>query len=65
MSQRIHLNPNRGQPAPMSYQPSYTPDMGGGTGGHRRTRSENEVIAKIQDVSAKIEDALETYTQVR
>jgi hypothetical protein len=66
MSQRIHLNPNNrpGQaPMNMGYAPSYTPDPIGGMG-HRRTRSENEFVAKIQDVTGKIEDAIETYSQV-
>jgi len=28
-------------------------------------RSENEVLARVQDVSSKVEDAIEQYTQVR
>jgi hypothetical protein len=27
-------------------------------------RSDNEVLARVQDVSSKVEDAIETYTQV-
>lgn len=63
MSQRIHLNPNRGQ-AP--FNQGYTPDPIA-TPGSRSTgpRSENEIVAQIQEVSSKIEDAIEQYTQVR
>jgi hypothetical protein len=35
--------------------------------GNRRPqgqRSENEVLARVQDVSSKVEDAIEHYTQV-
>jgi len=35
--------------------------------GNRRPqgqRSENEVLARVQDVSSKVEDAIERYTQV-
>lgn len=62
MSQRIHLNPNRGQPMQQSYQPSYQPDPIS----TRRpgTRSDNEYIAKIQEVSSTIEDMIEIYSQV-
>lgn len=67
MSQRIHLNPNRGQPpVTQGYQPSYAPSgyspdpMSTARGSQR---SDNEIIAKIQDVSSKVEDAIETYTQ--
>lgn len=68
MSQRIHLNPNRGQPPmhqgyqPPSYQPpAYTPDP---ITTSRPTRSDNEIIAKIQEVSGNIEDQIEIHTQV-
>jgi hypothetical protein len=70
MSQRIHLNPNRGQQQPMNmvYAPNntYMPDpIGVNTGGARQgARPDNEILAQIQDVSSKIEDAIEIYTQV-
>lgn len=60
-SQRIHLNPNAPR-APMMNQ-GYQPDPIG----NRRPqgqRSENEVLARVQDVSSKVEDAIERYTQV-
>jgi hypothetical protein len=45
--------------------------MGGGYQpdpiGNRRPvgqRSDNEVLARVQDVSSKVEDVIETYTQV-
>jgi hypothetical protein len=60
-SQRIHLNPNAPR-APMMNQ-GYQPDPIG----NRRPqgqRSENEVLARVQDVSSKVEDAIEHYTQV-
>jgi len=64
-SQRIHLNPNAPR-APMMNQ-----GMGGGYQpdpiGNRKpqgVRSENEVLARVQDVSSKVEDAIEQYTQV-
>lgn len=60
MSQRIHLNPNRGQQPPMMSQ-GYTPDP---ISTNRLARSDNEYIAKIQEVSSKIEDVIEIYTQV-
>ncbi|BEI84060.1 hypothetical protein CcaverHIS002_0406640 [Cutaneotrichosporon cavernicola] len=62
MSQRIHLNPNRGQPAyaAPSYNAGYSPDP---ISTSRPTRSDNEVIAKIQEVSSQIEDAIEIYSQ--
>jgi len=66
-SQRIHLNPNAPR-APMMQQ---NMGMGGGYQpdpiGNRTPagqRSDNEVLARVQDVSSKVEDAIETYTQV-
>jgi len=63
-AQRIHLNPNAPR-APMMQ------GMGGGYQpdpiGNRKPqgqRSDNEVLARVQDVSSKVEDAIETYTQV-
>lgn len=64
MSQRIHLNPNRDQQnMNMGYAPqSYTPDpIGGRT---QAKTSDNEIVAQIQQVSSKIEDAIEQYSQV-
>lgn len=66
MSQRIHLNPNRGQPP--AYQPSYAPSGYSPdpvSTGRPGQRSDNEIIAKIQDVSSKVEDVIEQYSQVR
>ncbi|KAL7420004.1 ER-derived vesicles protein erv29 [Cryptotrichosporon argae] len=72
MSQRIHLNPNRGQP---SLGPGAGLGGGSGFGGsympdpiNRRpspafAKSDNEVVARVQEVSAKVEDLIETYTQ--
>ncbi|TXT07244.1 hypothetical protein VHUM_03414 [Vanrija humicola] len=61
MSQRIHLNPNRGQ---VPFNQGYTPDPIA-TPGARSSgpRSDNEIVAKIQEVSSTIEDAIEQYTQ--
>lgn len=65
MSQRIHLNPN---------VPRQSPMMGGIGGGYapdpisRPTEtqrfSDNEMLANIQKWSSKVEDVIETYTQV-
>lgn len=33
-------------------------------GGYGSQRSENELIAKVQEISGKIEDAIEVYSQV-
>ncbi|TXT14454.1 uncharacterized protein COLE_00647 [Cutaneotrichosporon oleaginosum] len=62
MSQRIHLNPNRGQPAyaPPAYSAGYAPDP---ISTSRPARSDNELVAKIQQVSSQVEDAIEIYSQ--
>lgn len=64
MSQRIHLNPNRGQPAyaPPAYSAGYSPDP---ISTSRPATSDNEFVAKIQQVSGQVEDMIEIYTQVR
>jgi hypothetical protein len=64
MSQRIHLNPNRGQPAyaPPAYSAGYSPDP---ISTSRPATSDNELVAKIQQVSGQVEDMIEIYTQVR
>jgi uncharacterized membrane protein YphA (DoxX/SURF4 family) len=62
MSQRIHLNPNRGQPAyaPPAYSAGYSPDP---ISTSRPATSDNELVAKIQQVSGQVEDMIEIYTQ--
>lgn len=61
MSQRIHLNPNRGQP-PMMHQ-GYQPDPIR-TSSPGFQRSENELVAKIQEYSSKVEDVVDSISQV-
>lgn len=62
MSQRIHLNPNRGQ-VPMMNQ-GYQPDPIR-TSSPGFQKSDNEIVAKIQEYSSKIEDAVDSISQVR
>lgn len=61
MSQRIHLNPNRGQPPMMNqgYQPDPIRTSSPGF-----QKSDNELVAKIQEYSSKIEDTVDSLAQV-
>lgn len=60
--QRIHLNPNAPR-APMMQGGGYQPDPIGNRVPQGQ-RSDNEFVAQVQNVSSKVEDVIETYTQV-
>ena len=63
MSQRIHLNPNAPR-APMMGS-SYQPDSIGSRSSSASNMGGDDLWSRVQQTSSKVEDIIETYTQVR